>query len=375
MIPKYARFLMLVLVGLTACGKKLPETLPVGVRTLLLTDEKRTDSAGNPRVLPVEVWYPAVETGEPKDAYDLVALAPDYLQADLSTVNVAPLPQNAVRDAPVETGWGPYPILVFSHGNGGVRIQTYKLMAHLASRGFIVAAPDHVNNTLWEFLRDGGADPAAVIFAAVDRPKDVAFVKNTLDAPDGPLGDVVDGERWGVFGHSYGGGTSISIAAIDTEFYVPGVKAIMPLAPASGWVSIWGADTTRVKAPIFIVGGVLDELTPYDLNQVQPYEQANKPKGLAGITTAGHFSFADFCDIDLNPFFTPFGADSSIFDDGCAPANTDPVIMRKILAYFAESFFHAVFYPKSKLAEQLDPDAIPADIAAELFEYRQSGLF
>ena len=48
---------------------------------------------------------------------------------------------------------GPHPLIVFSHGNSGFRRQSTFLTTHLASRGFVVAAPDHTGNTLFEMVR------------------------------------------------------------------------------------------------------------------------------------------------------------------------------------------------------------------------------
>lgn len=42
---------------------------------------------------------------------------------------------------------GPFPLVVYSHGNGGLRYVSAFLTEHLASHGFIVVAPDHVGNT------------------------------------------------------------------------------------------------------------------------------------------------------------------------------------------------------------------------------------
>ena len=42
---------------------------------------------------------------------------------------------------------GRFPLVVFSHGYGGLRTQSSFLTAHLASWGFVVAAPDHLTVT------------------------------------------------------------------------------------------------------------------------------------------------------------------------------------------------------------------------------------
>jgi predicted dienelactone hydrolase len=43
----------------------------------------------------------------------------------------------------VDRAAGQYPLVLFSHGNAGIRFQSLFLAAHLASHGYIVASPDH----------------------------------------------------------------------------------------------------------------------------------------------------------------------------------------------------------------------------------------
>ena len=42
---------------------------------------------------------------------------------------------------------GPWPIILFSHGNQGIKEQSFFLTEHLASHGYLVVAPDHQYNT------------------------------------------------------------------------------------------------------------------------------------------------------------------------------------------------------------------------------------
>lgn len=105
---------------------------PVGVRSAELHDASRD------RTVPVEIWYPATDdyTGRDfdpttKDTYEM-----------LSGVTGT---QDAVRDAEPrpEPAWP----VVFSHGFAGHRRQSTHFCTHLASHGYVVAAPDHVGNT------------------------------------------------------------------------------------------------------------------------------------------------------------------------------------------------------------------------------------
>ncbi len=42
---------------------------------------------------------------------------------------------------------GDFPLVIYSHGNGGLRYVSAFLTEHLASHGFVVMAPDHTGNT------------------------------------------------------------------------------------------------------------------------------------------------------------------------------------------------------------------------------------
>ncbi|HVR74960.1 MAG TPA: hypothetical protein VMT52_11535 [Planctomycetota bacterium] len=131
-----------------------PGPWPVGVRRITLTDRSREDAylAGH-RVLVTEVWYPAVDEvkgQEPVEFLDFFAPHPEAGEAFVRHFKGEPADANArfrsvaVRDARPRTGR--FPLLVFSHGNGGVRHQNLSQLEHLASHGYVVASPDHPGN-------------------------------------------------------------------------------------------------------------------------------------------------------------------------------------------------------------------------------------
>lgn len=199
---------------------------PVGVRTLDATDGAR---AG--RLVPIEIWYPAVAphagqdlTDPTRDTYDLLPGFPA-------------VSQDAVRDARPEAGR--YPLVMFSHGFGGHRRQTTFLCTHLASHGYLVAAVDHTGNTIIDIVQMmmsvqmGGTmpDPGPLIeeFIAA-RPADVRFaIDRVLEVAAKDLGVRADPDRIGMTGHSFGGWTTLAVTARDRR-----ICAALPLAPAGG---------------------------------------------------------------------------------------------------------------------------------------------
>lgn len=192
---------------------------PVGVRTVEIHDAARD------RTLPVEVWYPATAAHAGKDLDEATR---DHYEL---FPGLPPSTQDAVRDATPADGPG-VPI-VFSHGFAGHRRQSTHLCTHLASHGYVVAAPDHVGNTTADVIAAmmgaGSMDDLGdyVRRSAADRPADAS---RTLDALlSGELGVAVTDDGAGIAGHSFGGWTTLQTAGTDER-----VRAALPLAPAGG---------------------------------------------------------------------------------------------------------------------------------------------
>lgn len=281
---------------LAACGDASPERAadptvagpyPVGVETLVLQDPARG------RTLRTEVWYPADESarGQPP------APAGSYLPPELAPIAAnATIPLVAVRDAAFSTD-GPFPLVVFSHGSGGIRFQNTFQAEHLASHGYLVVAPDHQGNT---FFDDGGDREAAV-----NRPLDVVFLFDVLsgsrEADVGDLPRHVDTSRdYGVTGHSFGSFTSLAVAAMDGRTgAVLGMAAPGPL-PA------------QPDVPTLLMIAGEDKTIGLDSNQTmrEVYERLAGPRWLVEIPDAGHYSFSFAC-------FTGLSIGSG---DGCGEA-------------------------------------------------------
>ena len=75
---------------------------------------------------------------------------------------------------------------MFSHGSCGYPNQSTFLTALLASHGFVVVAPPHPGNTIYEIARCGTAPALAAAF--VERPQDILFVLDGMLAADADPG-------------------------------------------------------------------------------------------------------------------------------------------------------------------------------------------
>ena len=263
---------------------------PVGVRTVDLTDATRG------RTFPVEVWYPATAADAGRD------LDPDSKDHYELLPGVPPSTQDAVRDAdPLDE---PGPPVVFSHGFAGHRRQTTHLCTHLASHGYVVAAPDHVGNTTADVIAAMAsgdfanmADDARA--SAHDRPLDAS---QTLDALlSGELGVAATSDRAGIAGHSFGGWTTLTTTARDQR-----IVAALPLAPAGGRggpvlgpaepiLELLELDWDRHVPTLMIVA---DEDSVLPLAGMQDLlERSASIDSMVVLVNADHFHFCDGAEV------------------------------------------------------------------------------
>jgi predicted dienelactone hydrolase len=313
---------------------------PVGVRTLELADASRMNVDGTgPRPVTVELWYPSTP--------EAIAGVDRYV-VNLFGFDVARTPTyHEVARAP-----GAFPLVLFSHGNAGIRFQSIFLATQLASHGYVVASPDHHGNTFLD-LAAGDVDGAS----ATNRPLDMRFLLDELLARNATASDVLEGAidtaRIGMSGHSFGGFTTFALAAgasADAR-----IGAFMPLAPASPFdAAFFGA----ITAPILVQGGSLDRTTPYDTQQLVPWQQLPSGAAVAGLAKlvgAGHFTYSDICEVprDLVGFIGGF-------DEACTPEHLPWRQAHDVINYLATNFFEATLRGDRAALRRLRPRALAA---------------
>jgi predicted dienelactone hydrolase len=277
----------------------------VGLRQMEFYDESRG------RKLPTAVWYPAVL---PIDGVPV-----KYLGI---------LEGQAVADAPPLVRDAPYPLVLFSHGNKGIGVQSFTFCEHLASQGLVVAAPDHPGNTLVD-----NPDDEEMARSALERPPDIVFVMERLLAgsagEDAFLEGLLDSVNLAVAGHSFGGYTALVLAGARASreealercrtthpedvmcpyvgYWPPGYiqtrpdraslfKAAVALAPG-GYGAFGDSGLSSVDMPVFLAGGDLDQFTAADLRPI--YRALGPPRAKLEIAGVGHLSFSDICRANL----------------------------------------------------------------------------
>jgi predicted dienelactone hydrolase len=320
---------------------------PIGVRTLLLEDPSRPDvrEPTNPRPLLTEIYYPSTDAaiaGVPRDV------------ASVLDIPVAETP--AYRDVAIAEG--AFPLILFSHGNNGIRFQSFFFAAHLASHGFVVAAPDHHGNTFLDAL-SGNEDAES----GVNRPLDMSFLIDQLialsETQGGFLEGAIDPDRIGASGHSFGGYTSFALAGGPFDlgtFTDPRVRAILPQAPASNVFD--DAFFSTITIPTLIVGGSLDETTGFATQQQRPFDLMTPGPavlGLAELPGAGHFTFSDFCEVP-RAIVAFLGG----FEEACEPRHLPWRHAHDIVNHLALHFFDGILNGSPAALAALEPARLAA---------------
>ena len=254
-----------------------PGEYPVGVTTLEL-------AAGNK----VEVWYPAIAGTIGTESYDVRDFVPDAIRALLTADIPASYTYTAGRDAAVADGT--FPIVLFSHGYSGIRLQSTFLTSHLASWGMIVIAPDHWSRDLNHVLSAPVGDRESSVtelLASLD------LVTAGNDDPASLFQGHLDTSRVIALGHSAGGGTIVGAAADDRVYGY--------ISMASGVIGMGGANATTTAPPTFInkpsffIAGAADGVVPVDTVSRPSFKAVPGPSRLWVIDGVGHNGFDDFC--------------------------------------------------------------------------------
>ncbi len=260
------------------------------------------------RPLTVDIWYPAKARR---------GAAPVTYSGSLYGEPPRPPAKFSVRGLAIP-GAAPdgkgYPLVIFSHGYSNAPAVMTWLTENLASKGYVVAAIHHEDPDPYVVSADKRAAPN------FNRPVDIAFVAAALRHD---LGALIDPAELALIGYSQGGygvlaagGATLDPggpnmdqvpggwmkrlargAATEGEGKVPGVKAIVAIAPAGGGPrSSWG-DTglLGITAPMLLIQGDADLTVDYQTGALADFENArNSNRYLLTFKQAGH-------DIGLSP--------------------------------------------------------------------------
>lgn len=215
---------------------------PVGVTTLQL--------AKGPKV---EIWYPAAAGTSGTETYDMRDFVGEGIRAILTGDAPSTYSYPAGRDALLADG--SFPVVLFSHGVAGMRLQSSFLTSNLASWGMIVVSVDHPSRALENFLTgtatgDGGD-------SVDDMLRGLELITTLGADATSRFNGHVDAEKVAAVGHSAGGGTVLAAAADRRiDGYVSLASGVFRGGPA-----VEGATTTTAPLPgkpSFFIGGSVD---------------------------------------------------------------------------------------------------------------------
>ncbi len=272
---------------------------PVGVRNFVMKDDSR-DS----RRLEVDVWYPASEDARGKDldpkTQAVKPLAVGQMEGKVT--------QAAVSDAALRNDSAPYPLLIFSHGHAGYRFQSTFFTTHAASHGYIVAAPDHTGNTFLKVMRLRKAEDQIknLLDSRKNRPQDVGFILDQFLDKQSEAGQiflpVIDTEKIGMSGHSFGGYTTLAAAGVDAR-----LKLLLPMAPPpEGGIPLFAYDQGELdwdrEIPTLLMAAEFDSLINYQQLR-EFFERIPCPKQMLTLKNADHFHFCDEAALIHNLFY------------------------------------------------------------------------
>jgi predicted dienelactone hydrolase len=362
---------------------------------------------GENRPVNVELWYPArglhdCDVSEGGDGNADCSATPASYTSRLYGVPLLPQwtplswtigTSDAFENLRVSNK-GPFPVVVFSHAGTSNSINYAYTLEGLASHGFIVAAPDHVNDTQddvrIDFINaqakqdlipcyDGLPSPcsrgADVPRSMTDRAHDVSAV---LDALPTWFGERVDMTRVGIMGHSRGTVTALAAAGGSTTWGFPAeprVKAIMGLAIGVHDIT-FGANLEDVTVPALLVAGGLDPTLPVSQDAFDKLASTEKEivlienakhrhfiSGLCAQTqSSGAIAQADsraILDLQtakglLAPFPLPAGVamDFCSFDTFTAPTDIRPLVTSLTGFNFASTNVPTTGLSSDKVKEQ-----------------------
>jgi dienelactone hydrolase len=286
----------------------------------------------------VEVWYPAAEKSDATDTYDIRDFTPEAIRGLLTGDAPATFTVDATRDA--KGSDKKFPVVLFSHGASGVRVQSSFLTAHLASWGIVVIAPDHWSRDLPRAL------VGQTVGTSADTPADL-FDALDLVLTNENLKSLLDVDNMAIVGHSAGGGTALLASGDDR---------------IDGYVSMASGDLRSDSAsempnkPSFFIAGALDQIVTVADRTRPAFEKAPSPSLLWVIDEVGHNGFDDFCTFGngtgiigvaeasgLGPLLAGNPSLRRLGEDGCVPPAADvnkafPIIRHAVTAWLRQLF-------------------------------------
>ena len=257
------------------------ETLDLGPRALLVADAAGLKAVPGTRQIGLRVSYPATL---PKGAKPAVYAHTMRLAA--SAPIPFTIPAIAVENAaPIA---GRFPLVVVSHGLGGWDTALSFLTENLASKGYVVAAIDHMDTPVLDMAGMLSSLGNVVYNRAHDQRVVIRRLMAAATATQTGYAAHIDPAHIGLIGYSMGGFGAVATAGANYDTTTPAVGNLPAGLPAETaapdtvvadalqavvLIAPWGAQTgergfspqglAQVKAPILLFDGDQDDVAMY----------------------------------------------------------------------------------------------------------------
>lgn len=240
---------------------------------------------------------------------------------------------------------GAFPFVVASHCHSCTRLSNASTAIRLASHGFVVVAPDHGGDTLWDQLDGNEGSLDAEQLAAR-----VADLQAILDLQS-PVISSADRTSIGVFGHSFGAVTAGRLAQLDDR-----ITAAAALAAPMENPLIPGVELDEIDMPLlFLVAQEDNSITELGNQFIRTnYREAQTTAWKLEVADAGHWSVSDL--VGLVAGFAPGCGDDERQTDGEPFTYLDPSTGRGISASYVTAFFRATMQSDLGARAYLDTD-------------------
>ncbi len=259
------------------------------------------DNRDGGRALPVELWYPATKAAEAEAAAGFpveqfeegarrIQLAAWVSQAP---EQCTPRLAHSARDATPAPATEPWPLLVFSHCTECFRFSLHSIAERLASHGFVVAAPDHVDNTRFDATAPLSNAFLAVRADDVSRVLDSLLDANASQVPSSLRGKL-DPAKVGVVGHSFGAVTAGKVVERDAR-----VRGGFLIAAPVDSPFLNSGSLAAITRPLSYLLALEDNSISYVGNGFirDNFTKGPKPSWLIEVKDAGHWTFSDIAGL------------------------------------------------------------------------------
>lgn len=252
---------------------------------------------------------------------------------------------------------GPRPVMIFSHGLGGSREGYAYLAQHWSKAGWIVVVVEHKGSNRdllrsanpMQAMKRAAADPAN----AVNRPQDITFVIDTLEAMnrEGEWKGRFNLKELGVGGHSFGAFTALASAGMkfilpdgtEKSFADPRIKAALVLSPSAGRRQMrQGAKALEdIRIPCFHMTGTLDDSPIGDTTAAERrwgFDHGKNPRFLLTFLGGDHMIFS--------------GRPRLLRRDG--PPKASDAVLQKVIAELSLDFLNGYVRDDKAAREKLE---------------------